>query len=259
MIGRRAAAALALATALPALGYVLPVSGILRRMGERRAALQVDSLEVQGTLGARGAGGERVAALTAQRPVAGEVTSPARFLAKVPGRCRLELVRAEVPEADRPFVAIRDGKLSGPLADVPAAAAFVRAACALLAGPTAGDATSVYASALTRRGVAIGEAALGRFDGRIAYVIGGRQKEPHPLLFVDKDGFQPLRLVAAQGPELQDVRFLGWGSPTGGDWFPRAVEVLSRDALALRFTTERAASNARLPEALFPGAAPATR
>jgi hypothetical protein len=249
---RRAAATLALALALPALAYVLPVPGILRRMGERRAALQVDALEVQGTLTVRGAGAERVAALTAQRPTAGDATAPARFLAKVPGRCRLELVRAEVPDAERPFVAVRDGKLSGPLADVPAAAAFLRAACALLAGPTAGDATDVYATALTRRGVALGEAALGRFDGRIAYVIGGRQKEPHPLLYVDKDGFQPLRLIAAEGPGLQDVRFLGWGSPTGGDWFPRAVEVLSGEALALRFTTERAASNARLPEALFP-------
>jgi hypothetical protein len=250
---RTLAAAAALALALPALAYVLPVPGILRRMGERRAALQVDSLEVQGTLSARGAGAERVAALTGQRPGGGDATAPARFLAKVPGRCRLEIVRAELPEADRPFVAVRDGKLSGPLAEVPAAAALVRAACALLAGPTAGDATDVYASALTRRGVALGDAALGRFDGRIAYVIGGRQKEPHPLLYVDKDGFQPLRLVAAEGPELQDVRFLGWGSPTGGDWFPRAVEVLSRDALALRFTTERAATNARLAETLFPG------
>jgi hypothetical protein len=157
-------------------------------------------------------------------------------------------------------VAVRDGKLSGPLQDVPAAAALVRAACALLALPTVGDATDVYTGTLTRHGVALGEAALGRFDGRIAYVIGGRQKDPHPVLYVDKDGFQPLRLVAAEGPELQDVRFLGWGSPTGGDWFPRAVEVLAKDALALRFTTERATTNARLAEALFPGApAPASR
>jgi hypothetical protein len=222
-------------------------------MGERRASLQVDSLEVQGSFAARGPGAERVAALTGQRLVAGEATAPARFLAKVPGRCRLELIRADVPEADRPYVAVRDAKLAGPLSDVPAAAALVRAACALLAGPTVGDATDVYAGALTRRGVALGDAALGRFDGRIAYVIGGRQKEPHPVLYVDKDGFQPLRLVAAEGADLQDVRFLGWGSPIGGDWFPRALEVLAKDALALRFTTERAAVNVRLADALFPG------
>ena len=250
----RAVAAVALAAATPALAYVLPVPGILRRMGERRAALQVDSLEVRGTLAARGPGADRLAALAGQRPSGSEASAPARFLAKVPGRCRLEVVRPEAGEADRPFVAVRDGKLTGPLADLPAAAAFVRGACALLAAPTAGDATDVYATALTRRGIALAESALGRFDGRIAYVIGGRAKEPRPLLYVDKDGFQPLRLVAAEGPELLDVRFLGWGSPTGGDWFPRAVEVFSRDALSLRFSTERATANVKLPEALFPAA-----
>ena len=69
---------------------------------------------------------------------------------------------------------------------------------------------------------------------------------------MEKDGFHPLRLVAAEGPELADVRLLGWGSPTGGDWFPRAVEVWTRDAIALRFSTEKAVANPRLAEPLFP-------
>jgi hypothetical protein len=142
--------------------------------------------------------------------------------------------------------------MSGPLADLPVAVALVRAACGLLALPTAGDATAVYAAALGRRGLDLGDVSLGRFDGRLAYVVGGRAKEPKPLLFVDKDGFQPLRLVAAEGPGLADVRFLGWGSPIGGDWFPRAAEVWVQDTLALRFSTEHATPNPRLPEGLFP-------
>jgi hypothetical protein len=253
---RRTIASLLLAAAIPAAAYILPVSGILRRMGERRAALQVDSLEVLGTLSVRGPGAERIAAALGQRVAGGEASGPARFLAKVPSRCRLEVVRPDGAEADRPFVAVRDGKLSGSLSDVPAAAAFVSAACALLAGPTAGDTSEAYARALTKRGVALGDTALGRFDGRIAYVIGGRAKEARPVLYVDKEGFQPLRLVAAEGPDLEDVRFLGWGSPTGGDWFPRAVEVVAREGLALRFTTERATPNGRIAETLFPGAPP---
>ncbi len=255
---RVGAAALALAVALPALAYVLPVSGILRRMGERRAALSLDALEVHGTLTARGAAADRIAGPDA-RPAGREVSAPARFLSKVPGRCRLEVVRPDGAEAERPFVAVRDGKLTGPLADDPAAAAFARAACALLAAPTAGDASAAYASALARRGVAVTDAALGRFDGRLAYVVGGRPGQAKPLLFVDKEAFQPLRLIAPEGGELADVRFLGWGSPMGGDWFPRAVEVWTRDkaAAALRFSTERATANPRLPESLFP--APPTR
>lgn len=248
---RRAAAALTLAAALPALAYVLPVPAILRRMGERRAALNLDALEVRGALAGRGPVADRLAAAAGVR-TATEVAVPARFLAKVPGRCRLEVVRDGAPEADRAFVAVRDGKLSGALADLPPLAAAVRAACTLLAGPTAGDAAPVYAAALGRRGVALADATLGRFDGRIAYVIGGREQDQRPLLFVDKDGFRPLRLVATEGPELVDVRLLGWGSPTGGDWFPRALEAWSKGALALRFSTERASANPKLAETLFP-------
>jgi hypothetical protein len=248
---RRVAAALALAAALPALAYVLPVPGILRRMGERRAALNLDALEVHGSLAGRGPVADRFAAAAGVR-TATEVSVVARFLAKVPGRCRLEVVRDGVAEADRAFVAVRDGKLTGPLADLPPVAAAVRAACTLLAGPTAGDATPIYSAALGRRGIALAEASLGRFDGRLAYVVGGRAKDPKPLLFVDKDGFQPLRLVATEGPDLVDVRFLGWGSPTGGDWFPRALESWTKETLSLRFSTERASANPRLAETLFP-------
>ncbi|HEX9306299.1 MAG TPA: hypothetical protein VF894_02335 [Anaeromyxobacter sp.] len=248
---RRAAAALCLAAALPAAAYILPVPGILRRLGERRAALSLDALEVQGSLVARGNAAERIAG-AAPRGAGGDASAPARFLMKVPGRCRLEIVRPGAPEAERPFAAVRDGKVTGPLADLPPVAAFARALCTLLAAPTSGDASDVFAGLLTRRGVGLGEATLGRFDGRIAYVVGGRAKDAKPLLFVSKDGFQPLRLVAPEGKELLDVRLLGWGSPSGGDWFPRAVEVWAKDATLLRFTTERAAANPRLAEQLFP-------
>ena len=249
---RRAVAALALAAALPAAAYILPVPGILRRLGERRAALGLDALEVRGTVIARGAAGERLAAAAGIRGAGPETRAPARFLMKVPGRCRLELAPPEIPEAARAFVAVRDGKLTGALAEIPAAAAFVRSTCALLATPAAGDASGAYAAVLAKRGVALGDATLGRFDGRIAYVLGGRAKDAKPLMFVEKDAFRPLRLVAPEGKELLDVRLVGWGSATGGDWFPRAVEVFAKEAPLLRFDTERAVANSKLPEPLFP-------
>ncbi len=250
----RAAAALALALAVPAAAYVLPVPGILRRMGERRAGLSLGALEVTGTVVAHGEAAEALARATGIAGVAGQVSAPALFRMKVPGRCRLDLAPLDVPEASRPFVALRDGKVSGAggLDRLPAAVALLRAACALLATPVAGDASDAYAAALGRRGVALGDASLGRFDGRIAYVIGGRAKDAKPLLFVEKDGFQPMRLVAQEAGAMVDVRLLGWGSPTGGDWFPRAAEVWSGDAMRLRFTAEKATSNPKLAEALFP-------
>jgi hypothetical protein len=251
---RRAAAAIALAVAVPAAAYVLPVPAILRRVGERRAALELASLEVTGTLVAEADAAERIAAALGQRAPGGPLSVPARLLVKVPGRCRLELAPPGVAEGARPFVAVRDAKLAsgGGLGDVPAAAALVRGACTVLGVSTGGDASSAYAAALGRRGVPLAEASLGRFDGQIAYVIGARANDAKPRLFVAKDGFQPLRLVTEDGGALRDVRLLGWGSPTGGDWFPRAAEVWEGDRARLRFTTERAAANPKLADLLFP-------
>jgi hypothetical protein len=250
---RATAAAVAAAVALPAAGYVLPVRGILKRMGERRAALSLEALEVTGTLGVGVEGAEALARTPGVSMVAGQVNAPALFRMKVPGRCRLELAAPDAPEGARPYVAIRDGKVSGAggLERVPAAVALVRATCALLATHVAGDASEAYGAALSRRGVGLGEVTLGRFDGRIAYVVGGRARDAKPLLFVEKDGFRPLRLVAQEAGALHDVRLLGWGSPTGGDWFPRAVEVWTGQTLRLRFTTERTVQNPRIADAVF--------
>jgi len=245
----------ALAVALPAAAYVLPTSAILRRVGERRAALGADTFEATGTLEAQGPAAERLAQATGGAAPGARLTAPARILVKVPRRCRLELAPPETPEAERPFVALRDNRLGGPLADVPAAAALVRAVCALLAVPTAGDASEPYAAALAARGVTVAEATLGRFDGRLAYVVGGRAAEAKPLAWIDKETYQPMRLVSREGPALVDVRLLGWGSATGGDWLPRAIEVLDGDQPRLRFTTEQAAANPKLAEALFGGPA----
>jgi hypothetical protein len=253
-LATRGAAALALAAALPALAYVLPVPGILQRMGERRAALSLASLEVDGTLVAEGEAAERVGAAMGLHPAGRQVSAPATFRMKVPGRCRLELAPPDAPESARPFVAVRNDRLTGGggLEQVPAAVAFVRGACALLATQVAGDATGPYATAMRSHGVALADASLGRFDGRIAYVIGGRAKEAKPLLYVEKDGFQPLRLVSPEGGALLDVRLLGWGSPLGGDWFPRALEVWKGEAALLRFSTEKARANPKLADLLFP-------
>ena len=254
MSARRLTAAAALAVALPALAYVLPVPAILRRVAEKRSALALASLEVTGTLQAEGPAAERLAQIAGLEARGGIVTVPARLAIKVPGRCRLELAPPEVTEANRPFVAVHDQRTTGArgLNQLPAAVALVRSACALLAIPSGAGGADAYAAALSRRGVALSGATLGRFDGRIAYVIGGREKSDHPLAYVDKESFQPMRLVSAEGGTTFDVRLLGWGSPTGGDWFPRAVEVWEKDQPRLRFTTERPTPNPRIQDVLFP-------
>lgn len=254
MTKRLVLAAAFLAAALPALAYVLPVSGILSRLAARRAELSLVALEVQGTFQAEGPDAEKLAQAAGIELRGGQLTVPARFLLKVPGRCRLELAPLDVPEASRPYLAIRDGRVAGSrgLAELPSALALVRSTCALLAPSLSGGGAAAYANVLGRRGVSTSQASLGRFDGRLAYVVGVRAKEAKPVAYVDKETFQPMRLVSAEGGALFDVRLLGWGSPTGGDWFPRAVEAWKDEAVQLRFTTERAAANPRLADVLFP-------
>lgn len=246
---RLLATAAGAALALPALAYLLPTSAVLRHLGQRRETLQLIALEASGTLTADGPTADRVNAALGRATGSG-ATIPARFLMKVPGRCRLEVTGPS--PAESLFVALRDGRLSGQggLDADPSAVALVRALCTLLGTSTAGDASGAYTVALTRRGVALAEESLGRFDGRVAYVIGGKAREARPLCWVDKDNFQPLRLMASESGALQDVRLLGWGSPTGGDWFPQAVEAVAGDQLRLRFTTERVTPNPRFPEGL---------
>jgi hypothetical protein len=249
---RLAAAAVVLAlavAALPALAYLLPVSSVLRHLGQKREALSLFSLEVTGTFQAEGPSADRLRAAMGQAGAA--ASGPARFLLKVPGRCRLEIVGAT--RAESPSVTLRDGRLAGEggLDGDPAVAAMVHALCTFLGTSTAGDAGPAYGAALSRRGVSMGEVSLGRFDGRVAYVIGGKPRDARPLAWIDKDAFRPLRLQAVEGGAMADVRLLGWGSPTGGDWFPRAVEVVIGDQLRVRFTTEKAVANAKIPEGVL--------
>jgi hypothetical protein len=134
---------------------------------------------------------------------------------------------------------------------VPAARALDEGTCTLLAerGGAAGE--RALAQGLAARGVALSDVALGRLGNRVAWVLGGRPREPRPQAWFDKQNLQPLRLVAPLGGPTRDVRLLDFGAPVGGDAFPRAVEVWSGDTLEARFTLEKLFQNPRLPDAAF--------
>ena len=158
-------------------------------------------------------------------------------------------------DADRPYLLVRGDTVTGDgeVSRDPSFVAMARAICALLAVAPASEAGDrPWAATLAKRGVALaGGATLGRFDGRVSYVIGGRPTDSKPLAWVDKESFQPVRLLFMEAGTMTDVRFLGWGSPTGGDWAPRAIEVHAAGALQLRFTTEKASANPRLADLIF--------
>jgi hypothetical protein len=255
LIGRRLRILLALGSALaalPALGYLLPVTGILKRMASQREEQALRSFEVRGTLMVSGEPARSMATAIGQPLTGTDLSIPALLLAKTPGRCRLELLPPGVAAIDRPAVISRLDKLVGSrgLDQIPAAAALVRGVCTLLGERTGPDRT--WSQALAQAGVSLGDVYLGRFNGRIAYVLGARPSELKPQAWIDKQSYQPLRLIAPlAGSALADVRLLDYGSPAGGEAFPRAVEVWESNELKARFTVDKVVPNPKIPDSVF--------
>lgn len=72
------------------------------------------------------------------------------------------------------------------------------------------------------------EVSLGRFEKRIAYVIGAKPWESNkPQLWVDKELMAPLRIIGrdAKG-RLIELRTLGFESAQTNEWYPQRVERL---------------------------------
>lgn len=247
------ALALLLLWGVPALGYVLPVGGILRRLGHRRQELALASMEVRGSFAMSGDPARAAAAALGLGVAGTDLSAPARLTFKMPGRCRLELSPPDLSEAEHPVAVVKQGQLrgSGSLDRVAAAAALLRGLCSLVGQAPGAEPGRAYAEELSRLGIPLAHAGLGRFGGQIAFVIGARPAQAKPQAWVDKQTFQPIRVIFQAGDALVDVRLLDWGSPTGGDWFPRAVEVWQGGALQARFVTEKATANPRVPDALF--------
>lgn len=91
--------------------------------------------------------------------------------------------------------------------------------------------------------------SFARFDGRISYLIGSKPWEKDkPQLWLDKDTLLVTRVVMVQkgeggAPQRTDVRYLGWGSPIGGVWFPASIEVWVDDKLVRRTLVENVERN----------------
>ena len=242
--GLALAAAAGLALAAPALAYLLPAEAILRKTSEKRSSLELYAVEAVGALELCGS------ALPPGTPP----TTTARLLVKTPGRARIELLLADGAEADRPAAMIKEERLAGRggLEQQPAIAALLRGLATLLAWP-AGAEGQAFGEALARRGIKVDDVSLGRFNGRLAWVLGGRlaDRKAAPLALIDKESWMPLRLQLVEGGLGYDLRFLDWASAVGADRIPRVIEVWQGPELLIRFATEKTTANPKLADSLF--------
>jgi hypothetical protein len=249
------AAALVALFSFAAQAYVPPAAAILKRVAQRRNDVASPAYEVRGTATFVGDAARRAAASTGLSLQGQELSAPALLLVKYPGRCRLELSPERAPPGERPAVSQRGSGISGRrgLDGVAEARAFVAAVCTLLTQPGSGGAESErhLARALAARGVSLSDVSFGLLDGRAAWVVGGKPRDARPQAWIDKQSFQPVRLVTPPPDGPTDVRLLGFGSSAGGDAFPRTVEVWRGEELALRFTAERVTRGARIPDSVF--------
>jgi hypothetical protein len=97
--------------------------------------------------------------------------------------------------------------------------------------------------------------SYGRFDGRVAYVIGAKPWESDkPQVWLDKDSLLLLRIMmpaGQSGTSSRELRLLGYGSPEGGSWFPKVIEDWEGGALRQRSVTRAVDKNEELERALF--------
>jgi hypothetical protein len=92
--------------------------------------------------------------------------------------------------------------------------------------------------------------SLNRLTKHVAYVLGD-EAPTAPQLWVYKDSFLPARVRFTENQSAWDVRFLDFGAPATGEWFPRVIEVYQGGEPVLRFTALRANAHARVDDALF--------
>ena len=109
---------------------------------------------------------------------------------------------------------------------------------------------------LSQLGVAVDISSVGRFQGRIAYVLGAQYPdETVPQLWLDKETFRPIRWLLKPAPagnlgEAIEVRYDDWRK-VSSIWYPERIEFYQGDRLLRRMQVQRTRVNPKLSNRLF--------
>ena len=109
---------------------------------------------------------------------------------------------------------------------------------------------------LSQLGVAADVSSVGRFQGRIAYVLGAQYPdETVPQLWLDKETFRPMRWLlkpasAGNLSEAIEVRYGDWRK-LSSIWYPERIEFYQGDRLLRRMQVQRTRVNPEFSNRLF--------
>ena len=109
---------------------------------------------------------------------------------------------------------------------------------------------------LSQLGVAADVSSVGRFQGRIAYVLGAQYPdETVPQLWLDKETFRPMRWLlkpasAGNLSEALEVRYGDWRK-VSSIWYPERIEFYLGDRLLRRMQVQRTRVNPKFSKRLF--------
>lgn len=251
MIKRFAAVLAVLTLSAPAWGYVLSSDAVVEKLAEKRLELRLHALRVRGTLYLEGEPAKKAASALGQQLIGDRLQVATTLHYKMPGRCRIEVEAG--PEDQRPSVSWVNGQLRSSGIPIAALEAMARYTCPLLSMRGGADGEKAINRLMRALGVDAKTVKLGRAGGGVAYVIGGKPRDTsRAQLWVDKDRFQPVRVVAAraEGGPLE-VRLVDYTSPVGGEWHPRIVEVRQGESHLGKFVAERVEANPKIDDAIF--------
>ena len=93
---------------------------------------------------------------------------------------------------------------------------------------------------------------MSRFHSRLAIILGAKNWErDRPQFWLDKDWFLPLRLMVKDGSTLMDILWIGWGTKTGGDWFPEKLETRADGKTTEHCQVTEVKTGVSMPESMF--------
>ena len=109
---------------------------------------------------------------------------------------------------------------------------------------------------LRSRNVDVDRMALGRFEGKIAYIIGAGETEAElPQLWIDKESFLPIRFIMREKKNnavvTVEIRYLNYGSIAGKFQYPSNIEFYYDGKLSLRYHAQEVRINIAIPDRVF--------